>query len=219
VDPDGREIDQACKTEWNNQRKAIEIRKAELGRFAYLNKISGGKFFQEETNQYKSISNILQTMDDMEISDQKYSLERRTTSTGETYLRTDNTIVLSYSNTSLFVHEVAHCGQFENKEIGFMKGMRGGFNDVFDEIDAYTAQAAYNPRSLPKNSHAQLSIPWLLDLQNSEGKYSYREHGKVSYNGEADASKLNLAYPDPNPANQFNFKGQLQNQPGAYFKK
>lgn len=57
-------------------------------------------------------------------------------------------ISIESSSISSFVHEVTHAGQYYDNDIGFFTGNGAiAAYDIFDEVAAYKAALAYNPKS------------------------------------------------------------------------
>lgn len=155
----------------------------------------------------------------MEVSSQTYSLSKVSGNTGSVCLNEDLSLTINYCNTANFIHEVTHCGQFERGDIGFHIG-RGCFaySDIYDELEAYSAQAAFDPNSVPTNRKEPLTLSWLLNIRNDDGTYKYANCGRAQYNSNATAEELNNLIPYLN-GDLYHFEGRLKNQPGTYFKK
>ena len=199
VDPNGREINPASVDEWNKQKQNISNKRDEFKGHALINKLSGGKLFQKETDRYNRLGNTLNTMDIMESSTQMYSLEVTTGNTGETRMNKNGSITLSFSSTALFTHEVTHGGQYESRDIGFLNSLdnmngKGIALDYWDEFEAYDAQAAYDPNSLPNKSTPSGTKEWLLGIKGMD----YSNHGQYPLNGNSKIEQVNFAYPKSN---------------------
>ena len=218
VDPNGMEIDPESMQAWNSLKADILKRKDFLEVFASINKFSGGVLFQKEAFCYNSICETLNSMDNIEISDQKYRLEKKEGNTGSVSLNDDWSLTINYCNTANFVHELTHCAQFERGEIGFQEG--GGskaYTDIYDEISAYTAQFAYDPSTISRyNRYAPLTPNWIIHMRDSNGQYIYNNCALIPFDGNATASDMNRIF--PSSLESFNFEGKLRDQPGTYFK-
>lgn len=103
-------------------------------------------------------------------------------------------IQISFTNIANFIHEITHCDQFLNGDIGFDMFSNGSYVDVYDELDAYEKQYYYDPKSLPVNDKQILTVPWLLNITNEQGNRNYLNHGQISYNGNATWEDMLLAY-------------------------
>lgn len=130
----------------------------------------------EATERLKSLNGTMSTIMQLEQSSQVYSLKTKgRDETGGLSLNTENkyiNISFGVENTSNFIHEVTHAGQFENRELAF--DSRSGdvlCQDVFDEVNAYKAQYAYDPSSVSSlnstsvaNSFNTISDTWVKGL-------------------------------------------------------
>ncbi|MBO7493010.1 MAG: RHS repeat-associated core domain-containing protein [Bacteroidales bacterium] len=219
VDPDGEEIDPESMQAWNTLKSDITGRKNFLKPFAILNKITHGVLCNKEADRYNSLCNTLNSMEDLEYSDQLYRLGTVEGSVGNVTLNDDESLTINYCNTANFIHEMTHCVQFERGDIGFFKGKGAqAFTDVYDEIESYTAQAAYDPTTIPNYSkrYTPLTPQWVKHMRYSDGGYIYSNCGLIRYNGNATASDMNRIF--PNNLVPFDFDGKLREQPGTYFK-
>ena len=218
VDPNGRDIDPSCIKEWNRQKKEIIKKRDELLVYSIAYKNAGFKGFSRQASDHDELNNIIGVMGEMEASTQRYKLIplKNTYASGCVYLdeKKNNVINVEYTNTALLVHELAHCGQFERREIGLSTKSRGGFTDYWDELSAYRAQAAYDANTLPINQKPILTVDWLKDIKDSEGNFPYRGIGRVRYSGDSDCFRMMQAY----PKTEFNWSGTLSSQKGTYFK-
>jgi len=220
VDPDGEDIDPESMLAWNTLKSDIIGRKNFLKPFAILNKATHGILCNKETERYNSLCNTLNSMEDLEYSDQLYRLGSIEGSVGNvTFNDDDESLTINYCNTANFIHEMTHCVQFERGDIGFFKGKGAqAFTDVYDEIEAYTAQAAYDPTTIPNYSkrYTPLTPQWIKHMKYSDGGYIYSNCGLIRYDGNVTASDMNRIF------TKFfvplDFEGKLREQPGAYFK-
>ena len=219
VDPNGEEIDPESIQLWDALRSDIASRRDFMKQFASLNQKTGGKLFKKETEMYKSLCSTLKSMDDLECSDQMYKLALVDGNVGNVCLNDDKSLTINYCSTANFVHEVTHCVQFERGDIGFCEGKEAqAFTDVYDEIEAYTAQAAYDPTSIPDYSRrfTPLTPQWITHMRYDDGTYIYSNCSLIRYNGSATASEMNRIF--PNSFESFNYTGTLREQPETYFK-
>ncbi len=219
VDPNGEEIDPESIQLWDALRSDIASRRDFMKQFASLNQKTGGKLFKKETEMYKSLCSTLKSMDDLECSDQMYKLALVDGNVGNVCLNDDKSLTINYCSTANFVHEVTHCVQFERGDIGFYEGKEAqAFTDVYDEIEAYTAQAAYDPTSIPDYSRrfTPLTPQWITHMRYDNGKYIYSNCSLIRYNGSATASEMNRIF--PNSFEIFDYPGTLREQPKTYFK-
>ena len=219
VDPNGEEIDPESMQAWNALKSEIAGRKDFLKPFAILNQKTNGALFKKEAERYNSLCSTLNSMDDLEASDQLYKLASNEGSLGNVCLNDDKSLTVNYCNTANFIHEITHCIQFERGDIGFHEGKGAqAYTDVYDEIEAYTAQAAYEPTSIPNYSrrYLPLSPQWIKNMRYSDGTYIYSNCSYTRYDGNATASDMNRAF--PNAFESFTYKGTLREQPGTYFK-
>ena len=171
VDPDGRDIDPACITKWNNQKQEIMDTKAAVdGKISGLNAKAERRGWSEarlnrETSELKeqsaSLGKTLNTMNDLENSQNTtYTLKiiDGNGSFSKGVGAEAGKMVNKYSRTSSFIHEVTHAGQYHNKEIGFLpNGAVTGY-DLMDEVNAYKAALAYNPRSYDNTKYRPSNI-------------------------------------------------------------
>ncbi|WP_302387247.1 hypothetical protein [Alistipes ihumii] len=118
------------------------------------------------------------------------------------------TIMINYTNTANFVHEVTHAGQFETGDVALSSlGKEMTYaQDIYDEVSAYRAQYLYDPFSLPSsstqvNSLTDINPAWVQGLQDAAtGAYKYdynRGSGTGLYpvNINSTKSALIKAYP------------------------
>lgn len=163
VDPDGREIEEGSKEEWNENRglinKKIESLQKRIEK--YENKANRKNWTQEKLNgktrELKSRLSFLnkknEQLDEIEQSSQVYRLrniEGELDPRGDVSLNpSDNVIEITYFSVANFVHETTHAWQFESGDIAFNpnRSISDGntlFIDLFDEIFAYIMENAYS---------------------------------------------------------------------------
>ncbi|MDE6342063.1 MAG: hypothetical protein K2K93_07080 [Muribaculaceae bacterium] len=188
LDPTGMYVVEESLKEWKRNKNSIEKRRDGLQKS--IKKIldtSAKKGWSEEKTAKKlgnkpervaSLNNTLATMKTIEESTQGYSLSRSEGNIGEVTLD-DNIININYvdGDVSNFVHEVTHAGQFESGDISYRKDTGSAlFVDIYDELQAYTAQFGYSPASLtglnPEfsiRSLGDINRNWLAGIRNSDG--------------------------------------------------
>ena len=157
IDPTGMVIDPASESEWTREKANIVARKTAIDtEISRLSTKAGQKGWSEnklnrKTGNYKerseSLDKTLNTMSNLEKSSTVYTLKQ----VGENgyfdkgYGADAGKMVIAYSSTSTFVHEITHGGQYHNGEIGFGKGGHLFAYDLMDEVNAYRAALAYDP--------------------------------------------------------------------------
>ena len=160
IDPDGMEIAESSRKEWERNKGIIQ---RNLGRMQqrfdkFIKNSASDSRVADLGARISSINSTLGTMGQLEESSQVYALGGLDEN-GLGGLKYDNStgvITIGYSGTANFIHEVTHGGQFETGDLAF--GLKGNFTlaqDVYDEISAYKAQYAYDPASvagLPSNA-------------------------------------------------------------------
>ena len=120
VDPDGMIIVEADLREWRRLSAEIQSKQALLSQRLEKLTLKGAK--QDRINwlseRIAGIGATLETMNVIENSSQKYALN--TIAGNEGHLSFDaesETIMINYTNTANFVHEVTHAGQFETGDV------------------------------------------------------------------------------------------------------
>ena len=225
VDPNGEKIDPASQEEWNSNKKQLTATVVDRVFQSVTNPMGNNSSY---TN--KSIMSLFKTltiMDQMEqVPNWEFALSSKGgKTTGYTMLTRDpehNMAYLfkvGYVDMANFVHEITHCGQFLNGEVGFEETDKGftPFVDIYDELDAYKSQYYYNQNSLPLNKYPILTKDWLYNIKDDIGVYPYRYIGRLSYDGYATEAILKAAY--PKSAQVFdNMRGYLFHQPRVIFQ-
>ena len=211
VDPDGMIIVEADLREWRRLSAEIQSKQALLSQRLEKLTLKGAK--QDRINwlseRIAGIGATLETMNVIENSSQKYALN--TIAGNEGHLSFDaesETIMINYTNTANFVHEVTHAGQFETGDVALSSlGKEMTYaQDIYDEVSAYRAQYLYDPFSLPSsstqvNSLTDINPAWVQGLQDAAtGVYKYdynRGSGTGLYpvNINSTKSALIKAYP------------------------
>jgi hypothetical protein len=216
VDPNGESIDPDSQESWYNCKQQVLTTL-----FDRLFSIDGNSSYNRKS--VISLSKTLIMMDVMEKDkDWVFSLNEIPGTTGITELQKDPKlnnalfIQISYTGIANLIHEITHGGQFLRGEIGFDMLEKGSYVDIYDELEAYTAQYYYDASSLPLNKYTVLTLPWLLDIMDKEGEYPYRKIGQISYDGNATYQDMMRAYPHNKSSYKY-FKGMLKNIPGGLF--
>jgi RHS repeat-associated protein len=233
IDPEGMEIEEGSRTQWNQQRELVQARKEDVESLVkdlgeYINSQAESErdslnvIQNEQLAILSELENVLDIMNVLENSTQLYSLnEWDVKGQGVTnYDSIDNSICLSYSGTALFVHEVIHAGQFETDDVLFdMESGMGFAVDIYDEVDAFRAQYAYDPNStkgiaiVPPLGISGVDASWVRSI----GDFSlYARDGKnntsqMPLNASSTLDDLNIAFPNKDlPTGQEMLK-QLEN--------
>lgn len=216
------------RKEWNKQKNAVIAERDKLqSKINNLSAKAERKGWSDKKLQRRIgdkgkrthlLNSTINTLGDLEDSDQVYSLSTEKGKAGET---TYNNGVVNFQfdgSTSNFVHETTHGGQFESGDIGFSKssGMALGL-DVYDEIDAYINQYAYDPNSLGGKSMSGITPSWIRTIKNNNGNLIYGNNvGVYPINSNSTTTTLKRAYPNAGiqnaPKNQSNIRlGQYPN--------
>ena len=225
VDPNGEKIDPASQEEWNSNKKQLTATVVDRVFQSVTNPMGNNSSY---TN--KSIMSLFKTLTIMDQMEQDPNWEFALSSkggktTGCTNLTRDPEhdmaylFQVGYVDMPTFVHEITHCGQFLNGEIGFQETDVGflAYVDIYDELDAYKSQYYYNQKSLPLNKYHVLTKDWLYNIKDDNGDYPYRRDGRISYDGYATEAILKAAY--PKSAHEFdNMRGYLSHQDRVIFK-
>ncbi|MDL2313245.1 hypothetical protein LJC68_10265, partial [Bacteroidales bacterium OttesenSCG-928-B11] len=187
-DPDGRKIDPTSETEWNDQKQAIMNRKASID--SEINRLTSKaerKGWSEAKlngrigdlgERSSSLGQTLNTMQELEDCQKNTYKLRKVDKAGNFSLgKGDDAgkLIITYSSTASFVHEVTHGGQFHNKEVGlFGNGVFCAY-DLTDEVRAYKAAFAYDPSYCGEDiySSSQITTDWVRNLQDEKGEYPY----------------------------------------------
>jgi ribosomal protein L31 len=222
IDPTGMVIDSLSQKQWDNEKNRITKQRDKLE-----NKNKNGR----NNERIASLNNTLNVMGTAEQSIQVYSLSKANGNMGGVTLDTKTKAInISYTGTANFVHELGHVEQFESRwgHIGFdaNSGQVLG-QDIYDEVQAYRAQYAYDPSSvtgLPSIStisSMQSILPaWVQGIKQPDGSLPYAPGGWAN-TGIApvyiNSTKADLirAYPHINPRALPN---TLKSYPGIYFR-
>jgi hypothetical protein len=239
VDADGMKVDSASRHEWDSQKQAITDQRNDLSQgvtdLNALSKATGADLsglINGLTDRVTSLTGTLTNLTNLENSSQMYGLNSTPGQTGSTTLNTStHTIVFSFGNTANFVHETTHGGQFESGEIAFRSDGRPIGEDVQNEVSAYKAQFAFDPKSVSgltsssvANSFGSITTTWVQGLTTSGGDRPYAQGGTFNtgispVNINSTREDLIRAYPGQAaqlqtlPANFI-----LKSIPGLYYK-
>ncbi len=186
----------------------------------------------DRRNRINSLNASLNTMGVLKNSSQVYGLSQIPNGAigGVTLNTTTNVIVIKYSGTANFVHEITHAGQFETGDLAFVNTTGETFcQDIYDEVAAYRAQFAYNPLSMSGlnpnvgvYSFNDINTSWVQGVQH-EGMLLYAPNvganntGIIPVNINSTGNILNSAYPSLklNLPNTYT----LKLNPSTYYKK
>jgi RHS repeat-associated protein len=176
IDPTGMIIDPASATEWNNEKQAIQDRKGSIdGKISKLTAKAERKEWSEnklnrKTGDLKersaSLEKTLNTMNDLEnCQETTYTLKKvvENCSFSMGTGKDAGKMVIAYSTTASFVHEVIHGGQFHNGEVGVLPNGEFTGYDLNDEVNAYRAALAYDRYSYDNKyySPSQITTNWV----------------------------------------------------------
>lgn len=217
VDPNGEEIDPESLPLWNKMKSLIDFEKKLARAYMNLEKKTGGLLFAGATKKYFCLDKTQKSMEMMEESSQMYKLAECSGDVSSvSFNNKNNSLTVNFSNVAGFIHEITHCKQFEQGDIGFHRKRGTAFVDVYDELEAYQNQAFYDPRSLPHNVYEPLSVDWLRNIYDGK-EFPYRSNGLISIGKNSTANDLNRAF----PGTYFKFKGTVSSKyrRSLYFKK
>ncbi len=246
IDPTGMYITKESLKEWDRNKKSIEKARADLRESIDKILAEGAKKrwssdkiagkIGDKLKRVASLDNTLSTMTILENSDQGYSLSHRTNQKNDfsgVFLKDGSIIDIKYTSgdISSFVHEVTHAGQFESGDIAFFSDTGGVFLcDIYDEINAFSAQYAYAPKSIKYLSPGRtlknigdINPLWIRGISingnnvyDTEGSFNT---GRIPININSPISTLYRAYPKnktiPDIVSTYN---QLKDIPNMYYK-
>ncbi len=157
IDPDGMKVAPKSQKQWDNHKKNISNKRAEL-----QTEVNGleqkaqdkgwnSRKLNRKTKKLKgrisSLSSSLDKMTELENSEDTYSLQKRGADENGTvkYNSTSKAVdIHTDGSTSEFIHELDHAYQIESgNAIAYMSGY--GAWDLGDEVEAYKSQFAYDP--------------------------------------------------------------------------
>jgi hypothetical protein len=126
----------------------------------------------------ESMKNTLQNLINLETSRQVYAIRDTSLQYGNTQYRLkDSVIELLVGSAANFVHESAHGGHFETRDLMYINNALKEYappfgNDQWDEIAAYRAEYAFKPDEVKKlpspkkiNTADDIDNEWLLGLK------------------------------------------------------
>ncbi len=210
VDPTGMVIDPASQKEWDRQkgyvtskRDRLQRRSDRLRAKAERKGWSESKLNRRLGNTDQRIASLNSTIDTfgtLENSTQVYSLQSGAGEVGGTSYDTGTgNIVLNFSSTSNFVHEVSHAGQFESGDIVFDSFSGNSIApDLQDEVNAYSAEFAYDGSSIKRlgaSSFSGITSSWVQGITTSDGVKPYANFSKVPININSTLGILMTGYP------------------------
>jgi hypothetical protein len=171
-------------------------------------KKTGGLLFAGATKKFYCLDNTQTSMEMMEESSQMYKLAECSGNVSSvSFNNKDKSLTVNFSNVAGFIHEITHCKQFEQGDIGFHKRRGTAFIDVYDELEAYKNQAYYDPTSVPYNIFDPLTVDWLRNIYDGK-EFPYRNNGLISIGKNSTANDMNRAFPNLH----FNFKGTVSSK-------
>lgn len=225
IDPTGAYIEPASQKEWDRQTGYVESRRDKLqGQIDNLTAKAQAKGWSADklagkigtlNERVASLNTTLGMFSTLENSTQGYSLSKGSGEVGGvTYDPNSGNIVISFGTTANFVHESQHAGQFESGGVAF-DGKTGNtyLQDVGDEVAAYQAQFAYDPKSVSgltstsrANSFGAITPQWVQGVTTSTGEQPYAPGGSANtgtapLNVNSTRADFIRAYPN-NPAMQ-----------------
>jgi hypothetical protein len=199
IDPNGMTIDHDSEEEWKKRRKEVEDQLAKLQKQISDTKATGkekgwsdkklAKALGDLEDRAANLSNTITNLGVLEKSDQVYALGNATNGEGGTfYDQATKKVTFNVGSTANFVHEVNHGAQFETGDFAFSKLTSGPVaNDVYDEIESYKAQYAYDPSSISglkssstANSFDKITVSWVHGIINPvTGDKPYAQGGSA----------------------------------------
>lgn len=215
-DPTGMVIEKGSIVEWGNLRSGIESKinmlQSHVNRLLAKAKSEGWSAEKlsakigDRAERINSLNASLGTMGVLENSSQVYSLLHAVGTGGLSFDANSNAITINFCGTANFVHEITHAGQFEGGDIAFINNGTV-LQDIYDEVKAYRAQYAYDPKSVSlltstssANSFGTITPTWVQGLRNLAGNAIYAPGGSaniglVPVNINATKGILLQAYP------------------------
>jgi RHS repeat-associated protein len=192
LDPNGMEIDDQSKDEWNKRKKEVQDMLTQLTNLANNIKDQAKKagWGDERTSvtlgeldqRVSGLQGTVQNLNNLESSKQVYTLGQASEDKGGTE-RDPSTgkIIFNVGNTANFVHETPHGGQYESGDLAFINGHKlPVLHDVYDELAAYKAEYAFSPQDVvglsadkPVSNLASLTVDWVGSLKDRNGIHLY----------------------------------------------
>lgn len=214
-------INSSCLDEWSKHKELIlhkrdSLHHAITGKAKCCRKEKVQQEIQALKNRLEILDRVIDLITMLEKSDMEYTLKPSQKAEGSTsYDTRQRCIVLTVGSTANFIHEITHAGQYEAGEIMFDSVLDKSYlQDLYDEIEAYKAQYAYDPSSVSAltssavvRSLDDITPKWVEDLQSPEGEKTYHEHSRIRVNIHSGKATLLMAYPQL----ESQFKGWADN--------
>jgi RHS repeat-associated protein len=215
IDPSGMTIDPNSQKEWEKrknevveQEKKLKLKIEGIRSKAKDKKWSENKLsrrLSDKEDRVISLGKTIENLRTLEGSSQVYSLEVAKGGEGNTrYDPKTGNVVMEVGSTANFVHETTHAGQFESRDIIFDKEGGGAYlQDLFDEVNAYKAQYAFDPGSVSglnsttadANSFQTITSTWVEGIINKKREHVYSDKSKIAVNINSTRDDLIIAYP------------------------
>ena len=182
-------IDADCKTTWDSLKKIVINKLDSLVMIVRDIKSKRhpdtlSKKFLELAHRISSLKTTQCNLELLEMSSQVYSVvfikadnAGRANEGGTLYSTDKHEIVFSIGDVANFVHETTHGGQYERDEFAFDSTTGYSLcNDLYDEMEAYKAQFAFNPKYFngyisnfsKAHSFETITTSWVRGLWNSD---------------------------------------------------
>ena len=228
IDPNGMEIDSLSQKQWNKEKSRITSRLDKLE-----NKNKNGR----NDERIASLKNTIDVMGTAEESTQLYSLSKVVYGKdgGLTLNPESKAIIISYNGTANFVHEIKHVEQFESKwgHIAFNSETGEVYaQDIYDEVQAYRAQYAYDPSSVTGltststiSSMQQILPAWVQGIKKPDGSLPYALGGYANTGLTPvylNSTKADLIRAYPHMRNSLNHRSNtmpFKNMYPMYYKR
>lgn len=175
------------------------------------------------------LDKVMHIINMLEKSDEEYILRPAHNAEGSlSYDTHKKCIVLTVGSTANFIHEIIHAAQYEAGEIIFDAALDKSYlQDLYDEVEAYQAQFAYDPASVAAltsgsvaRSPEQITTQWVADLQSPDGGKIYEEHSRIRVNIHSPKATLLLAYPQfENQLKYLADNWTMKEAPGIIYKR
>ncbi|HMS29842.1 MAG TPA: hypothetical protein PKD32_08325 [Saprospiraceae bacterium] len=212
-DPTGAYIEPASQKEWDKQTNSVTQQRDKLqSSIDKLTKKAADKGWSAEKlagkigdkqERVNSLNSTISTFKTLEGSSQGYSLKTGAGEVGGTYYdNASGNVVIDFSNTANFVHEVTHAGQFESGNLAFDPNTPQGSyaQDLFDEVSAYKAELAYSGSSVGgalerATTSSAITADFVKRIATTTGALPYVNHGVIPVNINSSKADLLRAYP------------------------
>ncbi|MEL6638548.1 MAG: RHS repeat-associated core domain-containing protein, partial [Bacteroidota bacterium] len=238
VDPTGAYIEPSDLKDWKTQTGYVKNRKAKLEKkikdleaTAKEKNWSDKKLNRKIGNRRERIRRLeatIQTFKDMEAdTKQRYNISFVTGGMGKVYYdsSTDD-VVIDYTSTANFVHEITHIGQYRAGDIAFMRNSKKSYAvDLYDEVEAYKAQFAFDGVSVgalnaSATSFKRITPEFVKVLKNKAGLRIYAGHGIIPIDINATKADLIKAFPNAKKLDELHESFVLKTVSNIiYFKK